>query len=304
MSGVTDLAFRIMCRKFGAAHCFYEMVDANAITREHKRTADLLKTLDGDWPIAGQLVGESPEVMLDAAQRLAVSVKIAFLDINSACPAKKVVKKKAGAALLKDPKKLGAMVKALAQNLKIPVTVKLRIGFDKQDHKAFLNIAKTCEDNGASTVFIHGRTAAQAYAGDIDYEAIRLAKENLKIPVFGSGNILDAVSAKRMSDETGCDGILVARGALGNPWIFADIDEYIKKGTIAHCRSVADRKRVLKEHLMHIDKHKAIANFNKPGYMGKIATWYLKGFSHARRLRERIYKAKSCEKLIELVDSL
>ena len=304
MSGVTDLAFRLISRKAGAAHCFFEMLDSNAMIYNYPKSASLLKTVEKDSPISAQLVGSDPYMMLEAAEKIVSCAGISFLDINSACPAKKVIKKGAGAALLKNKTRLAAIIKKMTSGLHIPVTVKLRTGFDKRDVGEFVKIARTCEASGASAISIHGRTFAQGYYGGIDYESIKAAKEALKIPVFGSGNIFNSLMAKRMLDETGCDGILVARGALGNPWIFKDIENYLKNGKAPEEPKLSLRKKALKEHLAYIEKYKDMLNRDKAGFRGKVATWYLKGVSNAQRLRDKIYRTKSCEELINLIDRI
>src|SRR4030042_1428802 len=187
---------------------------------------------------------------------------------TSASPAKKIIKKGAGASLLKDTARLGKIVKKLASGLRIPVTVKLRTGFYDRDVREFVRTAKVCQENGASALFIHGRTMVQSYAGDIDYESIKAAKASLEIPVFGSGNIFNPFMAKRMLDETGCDGILVARGAFGNPWIFKSIENYLKKGKIPEELSLTVKKRALIKHLAYIEKYRDMKDANKIGFMG------------------------------------
>ena len=304
MSGVTDLAFRLICRKAGAGHCFYEMIDSHAMVRNHPKSRRLLKTVKEDSPISAQLVGSDPDIMLEAAERIISLADISFLDINSACPAKKVVKKGDGAALLKNKTLLAKIIKKLSSALRVPVTVKLRTGFNTKDAGEFVDIARLCEASGASTLFIHGRTYAQGYSGDIDYESIRAAKEAVKIPVFGSGNIFDAFTAKKMCDETGCDGIMVARGALGNPWIFKDIENYLKKGLMPEKPKLSLKKAALKEHLAYIEKYNDIPDRNKAGIRGKIATWYIKSVFNAKRLRDNIYRTKSLEELIDLINSI
>jgi len=304
LSGITNLSFRLISREFGAKFCFFEMVDSNAITRAHPGTGRLLKTLKKDRPIAAQLLGSDPSVMLDAAEHLSSLVDIAFLDVNSACPAKKVIKKKAGAYLLKDPDQLGRILKKLSSKLHIPVTVKLRTGYSRKDLKETEKTVKICEAAGASTVFIHGRTASQGYSGRVDYESIKAAKDALKIPVFGSGDIVNPVLAGKMFVETGCDGILVARGALGNPWIFKDIKDYLKSGNIAGNRKLSEKKSVLKKHLSYIERYKAIGDRNKIGFMGKVVMWYLKGLPNSSRIRERICRVRSYEELNKLIDSI
>jgi len=304
LSGVSDLAFRLISREFGAKLCFFEMIDSNSLVHSNLAGARLLKTVKKDKPIAAQLLGSDPSVLLDAAQRLLSLVDVSFVEINSACPAKKVLKKKAGAYLLRNPKQLGKILKKLSSKLRTPITVKLRTGFYKKDVKEAVKIAKICQSNGASKVFIHGRTAAQAYSGIVDYESIKAVKGALKIPVFGSGDILNPVLAKKMFDETGCDGILVARGAFGNPWIFRDIENYLKHGKVAKKPTLAAKKRVLKKHLSYIEKYREMRLSNKMGLMGKVATWYLKGISNASRIRDQIHRTRSHKELNKLIDSL
>ena len=278
------------------------MLDSKATLYGHPKNRRLLKTLGKDSPIAAQLVGADPSVMLDAAEKLLSLVEVSFLDVNSACPAKKIVKKGAGASLLKDTARLGKIIKKLASKLRIPVTVKLRSGFNKRDVGSSVRTAAICEANGASCVFIHGRTMSQGYFGDIDYESIRAVKKGLKIPVFGSGNIFNPFMAKKMLDETGCDGITVARGALGNPWIFKNIENYLKNGAATEIPSLSLKKKVLKKHLSYIENYKDINDANKIGFMGKVTMWYLKGFHNASGIREQICKVRSYRELIHLIN--
>ncbi len=304
MSGCTDSAFRLIAREHGARFCFFEMVDANALCYGHKKTKDILKPLDEDTPIAAQLLGAEPSRLLDAGERLLRIAKVSFLDINSACPAKKAVKKGAGAALLKKPRVLFKIIRGLSSSLPVPVTVKLRVGYEKKDIKNISELARGCQDSGASAVFLHGRTKSQGYEGDVDYDAIKKVKENLAIPLFGSGNILNARSAKEMFGKTGCDGILIARGALGNPWIFRNIERYLKDGGIVYRPDLPLKSRVLKRHLAYIQKYKESISTSKVGFMRKVAMWYLKDIPKARRIRERINYSKSYEELVAIIDSL
>jgi tRNA-dihydrouridine synthase B len=284
--------------------CFFEMLDAKALIFKQPKNERLLRTTALDAPIAAQLEGVEPEIFLEAALKLVELVDIAFLDINSACPARKVVKKGAGAALLQDPARLGKIIKLLTSKLSIPITVKLRTGFHPRDNRECVRAAMTAQDNGASTVFIHGRTVSQGYAGDIDYEAIRTVKEAIDIPVFGSGNIFNPMMAKKMLDETQCDGILVARGARGNPWIFKDIENYLKSGETRTGPTLAERIDILKQHLEYIDRYKGISLRNKAGFMSKVAIWYLKGMRNATVIRSRVSTVKSYEALIEVINSI
>jgi tRNA-dihydrouridine synthase B len=303
MSGVTDLSFRLICREFGARLCYFEMLDSKALIYGHRGTRRLLKTVKKDSPIAAQLLGGDPSVMLEAAELLTGLVKISSLDINAACPAPKVIRKKAGAQLLDDPERLGKIVKRLASAINIPVTVKMRSGRKKSAIKDTLKIAGTCEASGASKIFIHGRTAGQGYSGDVDYASIKAVKESLRIPVWGSGNIFSPPLAKKMLDETGCDGLLAARGSMGNPWIFKDVEDYLKTGRSPKERSGAVKKKVLKKHLLYIEKFKEIGPAHKMGFMNKVAMWYLRSFYNAKRLREEINRTKSYKELIAIINA-
>ena len=305
LSGCSDLAFRLIAREHGAKFCFFEMVDANALTRNHKKTiGGILKTIEKDSPVAGQLLGADPALMLDAAQKFVATADISFLDINSACPVKKVVKKGAGAYLLENPAVLYKIVKKLSSSLNIPVTVKMRVGYHKRYLEDIVDIARKCEENGARAVFVHGRTRAQGYGGAVDYESIRSIKQSLNVPVFGTGNIFTPELAKKMFDETGCDGILVARGAFGNPWIFKNIETYLKSGAIVPEPGLPARKKVLKKHLAYIDKYRDSKPASKVGFMRKIAIWYLRGFPYAANTRDQISRVKSYSDLLKLIDSL
>ncbi len=304
MSGVTDLAFRLISRRLGAEHCFFEMLDSKAIIYDRLKNRGSIKTLKKDSPISAQLLGSDPFETLDAAEKLIELVDISFLDINSACPVKKVTKKGAGSALLKNRALLGKIIKKLVSKLRIPVTVKLRTGFDKRDIGECVRTAEECQANGASIVFIHGRTVSQRYSGDVDYESIRAVKESLKIPVFGSGNIFNPFMAKKMLDETGCDGILVARGALGNPWIFKNIENYLENGETPKNPSSPAKRNAIKTHLAYIEKYKDIGPANKIGFMGKVAMWYFKGHCNSKGIRSRISKVASYQELIDLIESV
>ena len=304
LSGISDLSFRLISRGMGAAYCFFEMLDSRSTLNANPKHRGLLKTIKKDSPIAAQLVGPDPSIMLDAALKLCSFVDISSLDINAACPARKIIRKGAGAALLENTATLGKIIKKLASKLPIPVTVKLRTACHKIDMNKFIRTAKMCQANGASTIFIHGRTASQGYSGDIDYPSIKAAKQALKIPVFGSGNILNAYMAKKMVDETGCDGILVARGAFGNPWIFKNIENYLKSGKSPKYPSLTVKKKTLKKHLAYIKKYKDISERGKIGFMGKVTMWYLKGLYNSRVIRARISRIRTHNELIDLIDSV
>lgn len=306
LSGCSDLAFRLVAREHGARFCFFEMIDANSLNFGRRpRSLQFLKTLPEDVPIAAQVLGRDPDMMLNAARRILTETpKVSFLDVNAACPAKKVVKRKAGAHLLLEEKELAAIIKKLALNLPVPVTVKMRIGYDKNDALVISKIAMCCEKNGASALFVHARTKAQGYSGDCDYESLKAIKESVKIPVYGSGNIFSGADARKMLDETGCDGVLVARGSFGNPWIFDDIENHLKYRKTSAEIAIAVRKKILTRHLSYIEKHKDCKPSGKVGCMRKIFLWYTKGLPKVKPLRVKVSLVKSYDEMLELVDTL
>lgn len=302
MAGCTDLPFRMVTAEHGARFGFLEMLDSNSFIHAPRRSLSMMETCEKDLPLAAQLVGDDPEIMLRAAERVLRAIDPVFLDINAACPAKKVVKKRAGAYLLRAESTLYRMIKLLSGSLPLPVTVKLRTAFDDDKVSRIPEIARRCEEAGASAISIHGRTRLQGYSGDVDYASIKAVKDAVKIPVFGSGNVFSAGLAKKMLDETGCDGVMVARGALGNPWIFGEISGYLSDGTFPASRSVGIIKRTLLRHLSYIETHNK--SRAKVGVMRKTALWYIRSFPSARRLRGEICAVKSYEKMVQFIDRL
>jgi tRNA-dihydrouridine synthase B len=305
MAGVTDLPFRLISRKHGAKFAFFEMIDMNSVIHgTHLKNNDIIKTTAKDKPIAVQLVGSDPEMMLKAAQELIEKLDVKFLDINAACPVKKMVQKKAGAFLIKEPENLYRTLELLTSKLDIPVTVKLRTGYTKPDHQWIADIAENCEKSGASALFVHGRTQKQGYSGDIDYEAIMAVKHSVRIPVFGSGNIFDPELAKKMLDLTDCDGVLVARGACGNPWIFGEIEEYLKTGKVSSKASIEVKLATLKEHMACIEEYVDMVPDSMLGYMRKVAQWYLKDFPNACNIRRVTNNAGTIAQLNAIIEKV
>ncbi|MCD6312044.1 MAG: tRNA dihydrouridine synthase DusB [Elusimicrobia bacterium] len=318
LAGCSDLPFRLICREHGAQMAFFEMISSDALVREREKTLNMLKSTEADLPVAGQLLGSDPALMIDAALKMKERAKVEFIDINAACPVRKVVTNGQGAALFKTPEKLFAIIKILAKESGLPVTVKLRTGYEETDLKALVNVVRGCEDAGVSAIFLHGRTRAQLYSGGVDYGAIKKAKESVGIPVFGSGNILSGPLAKKMLSDTGCDGVIVARGAMGNPWIFKEINSFLKSGL---CSPPPDKKRrieTLKRHISYIRKYSDISarsetlrqggnGISAPsviGRMRKAALWYLKGFALAAAARGKVTGAQSYEDLLKVLDKL
>ncbi|MFH0947501.1 MAG: tRNA dihydrouridine synthase DusB [Elusimicrobiota bacterium] len=306
MSGCTDLAFRTMVRKYGAKLCFFEMVDATSLIMKSAKTFQMLKTNSKDRPLAAQLIGSDPIQMLDGANILLDTVPdIMFLDINSACPVQKVLKKKAGAYLMKSPRTLLKIAKTLSSKLHLPITVKIRTGYDKNDLSFLTDLVRRLEDSGISAIFIHGRTCKQMYSGEIDYTSIREVKNAVpQIPVFGSGNIFSPELAKKMFDETGCDGITVARGSLGTPWIFRDIERYLSTGKFVKPKNIDEKRTALEKHIRYVKKFRERSSEGNVGFMKKITMWYTKGFPDARNIRNKICKIKNYGQLSDFMANL
>lgn len=300
LAGCSDLAFRLIAREHGAGFAFYEMLDVNALIYGSGKNIEILKSHPADTPIAAQLLGSGTDRTVEAAHKLLEIVKPVFIDINAACPAKKVLKKKAGAYFLDQPKDLYQIISSLNEVIDLPITVKLRAGFNERNLPKLVEIAKNCQQSGAAALFVHGRTMKQAYKGQVDYEAIKAVKDNVSIPVFGSGNVFSPQKAQEMFVQTGCDGVLVARGAFGNPWIFKEIEKYLDSGTVVEKVPFEERRKVLKKHLAYVQEYKQKRPRGNIGFMRKIAMWYIRN----AEIRRSITQVKSYEEMIALVDSL
>lgn len=304
LAGVADLSFRLISREHGAGLAFFEMTDTNCLVRGLGKNKDLLMTHPADRPIAAQLLGNDPDDTLKAAKMLIPLTDPLFIDFNAACPVLKVQRKKAGAYLITEPDRLASIINKLAQGIDRPVTVKLRIGYNEVDREELVKLAKKCEAAGAAALFVHGRTRKQLYHGDIDYAAIKAIKGAVKIPVFGSGNVLSPPLAKKMLAETGCDGLLVARGAMGQPWIFGQIKAYLTDGVILPQPDWEEKKSVLLRHLSYIEKYRQSRLTNKLGLMRKICHFYLKAHHNIAQVRQQITDTKSYSEFVKIVGSL
>jgi tRNA-dihydrouridine synthase B len=289
MAGITDLPFRMLCRKFGAELAFVEMINCRSISHKSRKTRHMLSTLPDDNPLGIQILGCEEKYVLKALEVLR-TYKFDIMDFNAACPAKKVVRRGEGAALLKEPKKLNKILKLVVKNSKIPVTVKMRLGWDKDTINA-REVALYAQDAGVSGLFIHGRTKTQEYSGNVDYKIIAKVKKALNIPVIASGDVFSGELAKKMLSETNCDGLVIARGSFGNPWIFKEIKEFLKTGKVL-LKPV--RTKVIKIMLEHLDASVAFYG-EKNGVIlfRKFFAWYTKGISNIRPLREKSSRAKT-----------
>lgn len=297
MAGVSDLPFRMLNRKFGCELAFVEMLNARSLSYKSKKTKQMLSANAKDRPLGLQLLGSEPKFILSALGVLN-QYKFDILDFNAACPAKKVVRRGEGAALLKEPKKLNRLLRIIAKEIKAPLTVKIRSGWDKNSIN-IKELASACQDSGISAIFIHGRTKAQGYSGNVDYNSIRQLKKITKIPVIASGDILSAQLAKRMFDETGCDAILIARGALGNPWIFKEISEFLKNGKIIKRPNIEKIVDTMAKHFnMCVDFY---GEKNGVKIFRKHLIWYTKGMYNIRPLREKISRIKTKNGMLDII---
>lgn len=303
LSGCSDLPFRTIAREHGCKFAFFEMFDSSALFHGHKKTLKMLSTNEDDSPIGAQILGSDPAMILDACRIILEHSKPALIDLNCACPAKKVIKKKAGSYLLKDPKRAAEIIKKMASSLPVPVTIKLRTSFGKTGDLEGLILAKIAQENGACAVFMHGRNVTQGYAGKVDYEAIKKAKEGLKIPLIASGDILTPQLAKEMLEKTGCDGITVARGAMGNPWIFNQIESCLR-GERPSSPSYEDIRQTAKRHLRLYRDFRQGKERYFLGHLRKIAMWYSKGLPYSKRAREAITNSGSYDEIVDILDKL
>ncbi len=298
MSGVTDFPFRMLNRKFGFELAFTEMLNARSLSHKSKKTKQMLFSTAQDRPLGAQLLGKEPKYILRGLEVLK-DYKFDLLDFNAACPAKKVTRRGEGARLLRDAEKLKQLLKLLVKNSSWPLTIKIRTGWDDASVNA-REVGLLAEDCGVQAIFIHGRTKMAEYHGDVDYRAIRKVKESVKIPVVASGNIFSAQSAKKMLDETGCDGLLVARGALGNPWILEEIKSFLKDGSLPPRPSRDEIIKVMLEHLnSYIDYY---GERNGVIIFRKFFAWYTKGFRKIRPAREKSSRAKTREQMASIIE--
>ena len=298
MAGVTDEAFRTLCARYGAAATVTEMVSAKALHYHDKKTPELMHLNRGEHPAGIQIFGYEPEIMAEAA-KICMEYEPDFIDINMGCPAPKIANNGSGSALMKSPLLCRAIVSAVARAVPVPVTVKIRKGWDKNSVNA-VEIAKICEDAGASAVTVHGRTRDEMYAPPADWDIIRQVKEAVSIPVIGNGDIFTPEDAARMMEETGCDGVMAARGAKGNPWLFHRINHYLETGEILPQPSLSEIRDMILRHARLQVEYKG--EFIAMREMRKHVAWYTAGCPHSAALRNDINMVETLEGLIELVD--
>ncbi|MCP4651825.1 MAG: tRNA dihydrouridine synthase DusB [Candidatus Omnitrophica bacterium] len=297
LAGISSLPFRILNRQFGCTLAFSEMICARSMVYASKRTKKMLRTAPGDRPWGIQLLSNDLDDLAKAIDLLG-GYEFDILDFNAACPQKKVAARGKGAALLKDPKKLQSLLELMVKKSEVAVTAKIRIGWD--DSRSAVDIALRAQDAGISALFVHGRTKEQGYRGGVDYLAIKKIKDALSIPVIASGDILSVKLAKKMFDETGCDGLLLARGVLGNPWLTGQIKEFLKSGEIINRPSIDDIVKIMIVHLdLSIDFYGERSGIIK---FSKFFIWYTRGFAGAKPLRAKVAKTKSRQNMIDLIE--
>ncbi|MGN0158963.1 MAG: tRNA dihydrouridine synthase DusB [Brotaphodocola sp.] len=298
MAGVTDLPFRLLCKEQGCGLLYTEMVSAKAILYKNKNTQELLKVIPEERPIAVQLFGSDPEIVSDIAHQIE-NGPYDFIDINMGCPVPKIVGNGEGSALMKEPKLVEKILSSMVKKVKKPVTVKFRKGFNDDNINA-VEIAKIAESCGVAAVAVHGRTREQYYSGKADWDIIRQVKEAVKIPVIGNGDIFTPQDAKRMLEETGCDGLMIARGARGNPWIFSRINHYLDTGELLPEPGQEEVAQMILRHAQMQVQMKGEENGMKE--MRKHIAWYTAGLPHSASIRRECNLLETVEELKQLLE--
>lgn len=296
MAGVADRSFRALCMEYGAGFCVGELTSAKGVSMGDKKSAGLLAVTEAEHPVGVQLFGSDPGVMAQAAET-AAGFEPDFIDINMGCPAPKVIKSGGGSLLMQKPKLAGEIVKAVANAVSLPVTVKIRAGWDAGSRNA-AELAKICEDAGAMMITVHGRTREQMYAPPADLDIIREVKQAVSVPVVGNGDIFTAADAARMYEATGCDYVMAGRGALGAPWLFMQINALLEQGVLLPTPPVSERMRVMLRHISMACVHKGETVALREARTH--AAHYMRGLRGAAALRREAGTLSSFEQLEEL----
>jgi len=299
MAGVTDLPFRLLCKEQGAGLLCMEMISAKAIQYNNRNTKALLEIHPEEEPVSLQLFGSDPMVISEIAKRIE-ELPFAMLDINMGCPVPKIVRNGEGSALMNQPKLVHEIVSKTVKAIQKPVTVKIRKGFNDESINA-VEIAKIIEDAGAAAVAVHGRTREQYYSGKADWDIIRQVKEAVTIPVIGNGDVVSGESALAMMRETGCDGVMIGRGAQGNPWIFSELVEYEKSGVMPNRPSNEELKEMMLRHARLQIQYKG--EYLGIREMRKHVSWYTSGLKNSAKLRGEINAVESYAELEELLEN-
>ena len=297
MAGVSDRAYRELCVRFGAAYCVSEMVSSKALSFNSKKSEELMEISDLERPCGIQIFGDDPKCMADAAKH-ALENKPDIIDINMGCPAPKISSNGSGSALMKNPRLCGEIVKAVTAVTDIPVTVKIRKGWDDDSVNA-VEVAKICESAGAAAITVHGRTRQQYYKPPVDYDIIKAVRESVSVPVIANGDIDNAERAKEVMDITGCDLVMIGRATLGNPWIFSQINAYLENPNVKiHTPDLEERLGVMIEHIGKMVEYKG--EHMAMLQARKLVVGYFKGMKGAAALRNEAGKIKTLDDLYEL----
>ena len=300
MAGICNSAYRRIIKQMGAGLIYAEMVNDKAIVHENKKTIDMLYMTEEERPISQQIFGSDVDSFVASAKMVYEKMKPDIIDINMGCPVPKIaVSAEAGAALLKNPEKIKEIVSAVVKSVPIPVTVKIRSGWDKNSINA-KEVAKICEQAGASAICVHGRTRTDRYLGHSDWNIIKEVKESVNIPVIGNGDIKTVYDAKRMIDETGCDAVMIGRSALGNPWIILDTVNYLTYGILPKEVTKQEKIDMCIKHLNYLLEFKPekVAVLE----MRSNIAWYLKGVEGAREIKNELFKAQTKDEIINILN--
>lgn len=300
MASICNSAYRRIIKQMGAGLIYAEMVNDKAIVHENKKTIDMLYMTEEERPISQQIFGSDVDSFVASAKMVYEKMKPDIIDINMGCPVPKVaVSAEAGAALLKNPEKIKEIVSAVVKSVPIPVTVKIRSGWDKNSINA-KEVAKICEQAGASAICVHGRTRTDRYLGHSDWNIIKEVKESVNIPVIGNGDIKTVYDAKRMIDETGCDAVMIGRSALGNPWIILDTVNYLTYGILPKEVTKQEKIDMCIKHLNYLLEFKPekVAVLEMRSHIA----WYLKGVEGAREIKNELFKAQTKDEIINILN--
>lgn len=296
MAGIADRAFRELCINFGAGYTVTEMVSSKGLTMGDKKSSELLTLGEIENPAGAQIFGDDPQIMAEAAVKC-LDFHPQIIDINMGCPAPKIAMNGGGASLMKSPKLAGEIVKAVSEAVSVPVTVKIRKGWDDESVTA-VELAQIAEQNGASAITVHGRTRMQMYSGKVDYDIIAKVKNAVSIPVIGNGDITDEQSATIMLEKTNCDAIMIGRGALGNPWIFRKINAYLSECRVLPEVGINEKMVVMLKHIQKIIEYKG--EYTAMREARHHAAYYTKGIRGGAALRKEISTFEHFEQLEEL----
>lgn len=300
MAGISNSSYRKIIKSMGADLIYAEMVSDKAIVYDNKKTFDLLKMTDYERPIVQQIFGSDRESFVEAAKKIEEDMHPDIIDINMGCPVPKVaMRAQAGSALLKDPQKIYEIVSSVVKAVSVPVTVKIRSGWDEKSINA-VEVAKMIEKAGASAIAVHARTRAQGYTGKADWSIIKAVKEAVNIPVIGNGDITSGELAKKMLDETGCDAVMIGRGVLGNPWLIAQVKEYLRTGEVKTEPTNREKIDMIKKHysLLLEDKNEKLALLEIRSH----AIWYLKGIPGSAIIKNKICASKTSKEIFEVLE--